>query len=77
LPFKIRYKLTDDEKFRTCTVTYDQFQDFSELPTVTECEVIHESQEHFDDIKTKMQHALNFAAKNETSKIRELSEIEQ
>jgi hypothetical protein len=77
LPFKIRYKLTDDDKFRTCIVTYDQFQDFSELPTVTECEVIHESQEHFDAIKTKMQQALNLAAKNDTSKIRELSDVEE
>ncbi len=52
-----------------------QFQNFRDLPIVAECEVIKEEQKDFDEIKNKMQEALNLAAKNDTSHIRKLSEI--
>ncbi len=75
MPFKIRYKFKDDEKFYTCIVTYGQFQNFRDLPIVKECEIIKEKLKNFDEIKNEMQEALNLAAKNDTSHIRKLSEI--
>jgi len=75
MPFKIRYKFKEDEKFYTCVVTYGQFQNFRDLPIVKECEIIKDDQKDFDEIKNEMQEALNLAAKNDTSHIRKLSEI--
>ncbi len=75
MPVKIRYKFKEDKKFYTCTVTYGQFQDFKELPIVKECEIIKNEQNDFDEIKNKMQEALNLAAKNDTSQILKLSKI--
>jgi len=75
MPVKIRYKFKEDKKFYTCTVTYGQFQDFRDLPIVTECEIIKNEQNDFDEIKNKMQEALNLAAKNDTSQILKLSKI--
>ena len=75
MPIKIRYKFKEDKKFYTCTITYGQFQDFRDLPIVTECEIIKSEEKDFDKIKNKMQKALDLAAKNDTSHIRKLSEI--
>ncbi len=75
MPVKIRYKFKDDKKFYTCTVTYGQFQDFRDLPIVKECEIIKNEQNDFDEIKNKMQKALDLAAKNDTSQILKLSKI--
>jgi len=75
MPVKIRYKFKDDKKFYTCTVTYGQFQDFRDLPIVKECEIIKNEQNDFDEIKKKMQKALDLAAKNDTSQILKLSKI--
>ncbi len=75
MPVKIRYKFKVDKKFYTCTITYGQFQDFRDLPIVKECEIIKNEQNDFDEIKNKMQEALNLAAKNEPSHIKKLSEI--
>ena len=73
MPVKIRYKFKDDKKFYTCTVTYGQFQNFRDLPIVKECEIIKNEQNDLDEIKNKMQKALDLAAKNDTSYIRKLS----
>ena len=75
MPIKIRYKFKEDEKYYTCTVTYGQYQNFRDLPIVKECEVIKVGKEDFDEIKNKMQDALNLAAKNDTNHIRKLSKI--
>ena len=75
MPVKIRYKFKEDKKYYTCVVTYVQFQNFRDLPIVAECKVIKEEQKDFDEIKNKMQDALNLAAKNDTSHICKLSEI--
>ncbi|MFQ5476549.1 MAG: hypothetical protein ACE5DT_05905 [Nitrosopumilus sp.] len=74
MPVKIRYKFQEDEKFYTCTVTYGQYQNFSKLPIVKECEIIKEELKDFDEIKNEMQKALDLAAKNDTSHIKKLSE---
>jgi len=75
MPFKIRYKFKEDKEFYTCVVTYNQFQDFRDLPIVQECEIVKESQADFDVIDNKMQMAIDLAAKNDTGHIRKLSEI--
>jgi len=75
MPVKIRYKFKDDKKSYTCIVTYEQFQNFKELPIVKECEVITEAEQNYEQIKNKMQKALDKVAKNDTSSIRKLSEI--
>ena len=72
---KIRYKFKNDEKFYTCVVTYEQFQNFRDLPIVKECEILKEKLKNFDEIKNEMQEAVNLAARNDTSHIRKLSEI--
>jgi hypothetical protein len=75
MPIQIRYKVKEDKKFYTCTITYVQFQDFRDLPIVTECEIIKSEEKDFDEIKNKMQKALDLAAKNDTRHIRKLSKI--
>jgi len=75
MPFKIRYKFKEDKKYYTCVVTYGQFQNFRDLPIVKECEIIKDDQKNFDEIKNKMQEALDLAARNDTSHIRKLSKI--
>ena len=75
VPFKIRYKFKEDKKFYTCILTWNQFQNFKELPIVTECEVVKEERESLEAYKNEVQEALNLAAKNDTSHIRKLSEI--
>ena len=75
MPVKIRYKFKEDKKFYTCVVTYVQFQNFRDLPVVTECEIIKEEQKDFNEIKNKMQKALDLTAKNDTRLIRKLSKI--
>ncbi len=75
MPVKIRYKFKDDTKFYTCTVTYEQFQNFKELPIVTECEVITEVEQDYEQVKNKMQKAIDKVAKKDTSSIRKLSKM--
>lgn len=74
MPFKIRYKFKEDEKFYTCTVTYKQFRNFKKLSIVKECEIIKKDQKNIEDYKNEMQEALNLAAKNDITHIRKLSE---
>jgi len=74
VPFQIRYKFQEDKKYYTCTVTYNQFQEFSDLPIVKECEIVAESQEDFDKIDAEMQKAIDLVAKNDTSHIKKLSQ---
>jgi len=75
MPVKIRYKFKDDTKFYTCTVTYEQFQNFKELPIVTECEIITEVEQDYEQVKNKMQKAIDKVAKKDTSSIRKLSKM--
>ena len=75
MPFKIKYKFKTDKKFYTCIVTYDQYKNFKKLPIVKECEVIKKDQKNIQEYKNEMQEALNFAAKNDTTHIRKLSEL--
>ena len=72
MPFKIKYKFKEDEKFYTCKVTYNQFQDFAALSIVEECDIIEEGEEDFNKIEKQMQKALDLAATNDTSHIKKL-----
>jgi len=74
VPFKIKYKFKEDKKFYTCTVTHEQFKNFKKLPIVKECEIIKNDEKNIEKYKNEMQEALNFAAKNDTTHIRMLSE---
>ncbi len=74
MAFKIKYKFTDEKKYYTCTVTFEQYKNFKELPIIQECEVIKKNQKNLDEYKKEMERALDLAVKNDTSHIRRLSE---
>ena len=75
MPFKIKYKFKEDEKFYTCILTYEQFKNFRKLPIVKECEVIKKDEQNMEEYYGEMQKALDMAVKNDTSHILMLSEI--
>ncbi len=72
---KIKYKFKEDKKFYTCILTYEQYKNFRELPIIKECKAIKEAKKISEGYQNEMQEALDQAAKNDTSHIRELSEI--
>ena len=74
MAFKIRYKFKEDTKHYTCTLTYEQYKNFKELPIVVECEIIKGNQKNFEEYKKEMERALQLAVKNDKSHIRRLSE---
>lgn len=74
VPFKIKYKFQEDDEYYTCILTYNQFQNFKELPLVKECEIVKEEPESLEEYKKEVQEAINLAAKNYTSHIKKLSQ---
>ena len=75
MPFEIRYKFKQDKKFYRCVLTYEQFKNFKKLPIVKECEVMKKDAKNVEEYKNEMQKALNYAAENDTSHIRNLSQM--
>lgn len=75
MPFKIRYKFTEDEKFYTCYVTHEQYNNFKELSIIQECNIVKKSPQNYKDYNKEMQKAIDLATKNNTTHIRKLSEI--
>ena len=73
-PFKIKYKFNEDKKFYTCTLTYEQYNNFKKLPIVEECRVINKGKTNMENYMNEMQIALDMAVKNDTSHIRKLSQ---
>lgn len=74
LPFEIRYKFHDDINYYSCTVTYPQYRNFKQLPVVEDCEIVS-TQKNIQTHQDEMQKALDLVMQNDTSHIRELSEI--
>lgn len=75
MPFKIVYKFIGEKEHQTCLLTYDQYMNFRRLPIVQECIIIKRNQKNLENYKEEMQKAINFAAENNTTHIRKLSEI--
>jgi DNA-binding NtrC family response regulator len=75
MPFKIKYSFNDDDKSYTCLLTYDQYQNFKNLPVIKECKILKNSKENVESYKEEMQKALTLAAKNDVSHIQKLSQI--
>lgn len=71
--FQIQYKFKDDINFYTCTVNYQQYRNFKQLPVIEECEITN--QKNTKLFYEKMQNALNLATKNNITPIRKLSEV--
>lgn len=67
------YKFKDDKKYYTCTVTYQQYKNFRDLPIIKECKVIKKNQKNVQEYKEEMEKALHFAVKNDKSHIKRLS----
>ena len=74
MPFKIKYQFIGDANVYACIVTYDQYINFKKLPIIQSCEIIKESQS-IENYMNEIQKALDMAVKNDTSHIRNLSEI--
>ena len=74
VPFEIRYKFKDDINHYSCTVTYPQYRNFKRLPVVEECKIVS-TQKNIQAYQNEMQEALDLGMQNDTSHIRELSEI--
>lgn len=73
--FNIKYQFKGEIKSYSCTVTYEQFKNFKELPIIEKCEIIKTSKQQFDKYVNEMGKAINLAIKNDTSHIRRLSEM--
>jgi len=72
--FKIKYRFKDEHEHYLCTVNYDQYRNFKKLDIIQECEIVNSNNENVKSEK-KMENALDLATQNDTSKIRDLSEI--
>jgi len=72
--FKIKYNFSGDVEFHTCYVTYEQYQNFKNLPSIDTCTILKESKKDFEDYVKAMQRAIDLAVKNDTSHILKLSE---
>jgi len=62
MAFKIKYKFKNDKKFHSCIVTYEQYNNFRNLPIVSECDVIKKNQKNVEEYKKEMQRALDLAS---------------
>jgi hypothetical protein len=65
----------EEEEYQTCLLTYEQYINFRRLPIVQECIIIKRNQKNLENYREEMQKAINFATENNTTHIRELSEI--
>jgi len=70
---KIKYKFKEDDKYYTCMLSYEQYQNFKELQVIQECDIIEKYEKQTEYNLSDMEKALNLAAKNDTSHIRKLS----
>ena len=75
IPFEIQYKFKEDDKYYSCMVTYEQYKNFKQLPIIQECEIIDSDKINVDSYENEMERALELAVKNDTSHIRNLSEV--
>jgi CheY-like chemotaxis protein len=75
MPFKIQYSFKDDVKSYTCLLTFDQYQNFKNLPVIQECKILKNNEDDVESYKQEMQKALNLAAQNDISHIQKLSQI--
>ena len=75
MAFKIKYRFKDEKKHYTCTVTYNQYKNFQELPLIAECEIVKQNQKNVEAYRKELQKALNIASeKSVKSHIKKLSE---
>ena len=72
--FKIKYKFKDEHEYYLCIVNYDQYRNFKKLEIIQECEIVNSNNENIKSEK-KMEDAIGLATQNDTSEIRDLSEI--
>ena len=71
--FEIQYKFKNDVNVYSCNVNYQQYRNFKLLPVIEECIISDiEKNAPSDD---EMEKALEMAVENDTSKIRNLSEV--
>ncbi|MEX0862311.1 response regulator [Nitrosopumilus sp.] len=75
MPFEIQYRFKEDDKYYSCVVTYEQYINFKQLPIIQECEITNNNQRNADSHENEMERALELAVKNDTSHIRNLSEV--
>ncbi|WP_299290080.1 hypothetical protein [Nitrosopumilus sp.] len=75
MSFEIFYKFKKEEKTYSCTVTHEQYKNLRKLPTIEQCQVVRENEENIEKYMNEMQKALDLAVKNDTSHIRQLSQI--
>jgi len=70
--FEIQYKFNNDLNVYSCTVNYQQYLNFKSLPVIQECMIVDTSK---NEHSVEMENALQLAVQNDTTSIRELSEI--
>ena len=72
--FKIKYKLNDASEYLSCELSYGQYVDFKNLPTMEDCYVVREDVENFEQFKKEMQMHLKSVVKKDKSHTKKLSE---
>lgn len=71
---KIQYRFKNDSMLYSCLMTFEQYKNFKELPTILECFVVANN----DESKTSpdvMQEALDKAIDNDIGPVRDLSNV--
>ncbi|MCV0429992.1 response regulator [Nitrosopumilus sp.] len=70
--FEIQYKFKNDVTVYSCNVNYSQYRNFKKLPVVEDCVVTSEKN---IPASNQLEDALQMANQNDTTKIRNLSEV--
>ncbi len=63
----------DNEKFHTCTMTYEQYNNFKILPIIREVIILKRNQQNFHEHTEDMDEAIEMIEKNDFRNIHKLS----
>lgn len=75
VPLEVQYKFKDDYNTYSCIVTYEQYRNLKKLLVIEYCKIINDIQKNTKFTHNEMQNALDLASKNDTTHIRNLSEV--
>ena len=70
---KIQYRFKNDSMLYSCLMTFDQYKNFKELPTILECVVV--SNDDSETSSDEMQEALDKALDDDIGPVRDLSNV--
>ncbi|WP_299292144.1 response regulator [Nitrosopumilus sp.] len=70
---KIQYRFRNDSMLYSCLMTFDQYKNFKELPTILECTVVSNADSEISS--DEMQEALDKALDDDIGPVKDLSNV--